>query len=164
MTRNLSTIDLLIIHHSKTPDESNRWGAEDIDDWHRQRGFRRSGRMAELHQPHLQYIGYHGVILRTGELVPGRSLAEVGAHAEGVNGRSVGVCLVGTERFTPKQWKTLALVVYAFGMVTGGAEVIGHRDHDPTKLCPGFDVKAWLGRDLLPPDYPPEGHLYLPPR
>lgn len=162
VTRDLSTIDLLVLHHAKTPNGSSRYGAADVDKWHKEKDFRRGLQQVEVFQPQFRYIGYHGLILVSGELIHGRAENEIGAHAKGVNQRSLGICMMGTDKFTKAQWETLSKVVYAFRMVYMG-EVIGHRDHNPEKRCPGFDVNAWLGPKQLPPELPPDGHLFVPP-
>ena len=40
----------------------------------------------------------------------GRSLAEVPAQAAGFNANAVGICMVGTDSYTPLQWKKLLLM------------------------------------------------------
>lgn len=97
-------------------------------------------------------IGYHFVILRDGTLQRGRPLGCVGAHVRGHNAHSIGICLVGGRdddgspefNFTPEQESTLRAVVTVlireFGQKT---KVLGHRDHNPNKACPCFDVRKW---------------------
>ena len=73
-------IDLIIIHCSATP-EGKDFTTADIDRWHRQRGF--------------ASIGYHFVIYRDGSVHHGRPLAQVGAHCQGHNAHSIGICYIG---------------------------------------------------------------------
>lgn len=61
--------------------------AAEIDSWHRARGW--AG------------IGYHYVVRRSGQVEPGRELAYAGAHVEGCNTRSVGVCCEGHGDYEP---------------------------------------------------------------
>lgn len=70
----------IIIHCSATP-PSMDIGAKDIDRWHRAKGW--------------LGIGYHYVIKRDGTVEMGRKLEDAGAHAEGHNHHSVGVCMIG---------------------------------------------------------------------
>ena len=57
-------------------------------------------------------IGYHFVITNgkngaDGEIQKGRALQKQGAHAKGRNHNSIGICLVGNNKFTEKQKKAL---------------------------------------------------------
>ncbi len=130
--------DFIVIHCAATPADMDV-GAREIDRWHRARGFRQ--------------IGYHYVIRRGGGVEPGRPLAERGAHARGVNDRSVGVCLVGgvarngapQANFAPQQYDALWRLLGDLAELYPEAEVLGHSDlPDVRKACPCFDVAAWL--------------------
>lgn len=137
-------ITRIIIHCSATP--NGRWNtARDIDDWHRQRGFQRSDSWVQRFNPWLFHIGYHYVIYVNGGTATGRHLDEVGAHAAGYNADSVGICMLGTDRFTAEQWHALEdLVERLLAKRCPGAQVLGHRDlPGVTKACPGFDVATW---------------------
>jgi N-acetyl-anhydromuramyl-L-alanine amidase AmpD len=141
--------DYIVIHCSATPPSSDI-GADEIDDWHKAKGW--SG------------IGYHAVIRRDGNIEFGRPFDEVGAHVKGQNYRSVGVCLVGgvnedgsaEDNFTTEQLKSLTAIVATLERAYPGAEVLGHRDLSPdlngdgvvdqsewVKECPCFDVRGW---------------------
>jgi hypothetical protein len=65
-------------------------------------------------------IGYHWVIERDGSLHAGRDEAEVGAHCEGDNSDSIGICMVGVADFAPCQLltmrKLLRMKVRDFGL------------------------------------------------
>jgi N-acetylmuramoyl-L-alanine amidase len=112
-----------------------------IDRWHRARGF--------------LSIGYHFVIKRDGIVEVGRPVDQIGAHVEGHNHESVGVCLAGgvdekgksVNNFTPEQMNALRALVA--GLITNfpGATVQGHRDFpNVAKDCPCFDVKPWWAK------------------
>lgn len=127
----------LVVHCSASP-PSAKVDAKVIDRWHRERGFLR--------------IGYHFVICRDGTVQEGRRTSEVGAHAEGFNSRSIGICLVGgvnraggaEDNFTPEQKEQLALLLKSLRMEFPNAEVLGHRDLPNVKKdCPSFDVRSW---------------------
>lgn len=144
------SIDEIIVHCSASPD-GKPFRAADIDRWHQERGFSRikSARMA--HNPSLGSIGYHYIIDIDGTLESGRSEQEVGAHCVGHNSRSIGVCLIGTRRFTLSQWRVLVNLLGALRGTYPRATVHGHREF-ADKECPGFDVQAWLqaGEPIAP--------------
>lgn len=138
MTRRINKI---IIHCS-----DSRWGdAAVIDDWHKQRGW--SG------------IGYHWVIGGgfkanstdydpgfDGRVEAGRSEKRTGAHCRMQNRSSIGICLIGVDEFTEKQFESLKRVVKG-AMETHNIPanmVFGHRDFDTNKTCPNFDVMEWV--------------------
>lgn len=171
---------LIVLHCSATPNDRAlfsgtagkpgfRTPAMEIDAWHRERGFHRDTYWRGRQEAELTAIGYHFVVARNGAVFGGRHLDETGAHAAGWNSASVGICLVGTDRFTVEQWDALAACVrglardYAIPLappvlVVQGQRgrvarpgVCGHRDlPGHRKQCPGFDVSAWLAGDLQP--------------
>lgn len=73
-------IKKLILHCSATP-EGKDFTVQDIDEWHRQRGFKK--------------IGYHYVIYRDGSIHKGRDESQIGAHTTGQNKDSIGICYIG---------------------------------------------------------------------
>lgn len=131
-----SRTDFIILHCSATPPNMDI-GRSEIDKWHKDRGW--AG------------IGYHYVIRRDGTVEDGRPLDEVGAHVQGHNNNSVGVCLVGgvdgsnspQDNFTDAQWASLTMLVEALLETFPNAQVKGHRDFDSRKACPSFDVAKW---------------------
>ena len=78
--RTAEQVDEIIVHCSATR-EGRPFGVEDIERWHRERGF--------------AMCGYHFVIALDGEVQPARPAGYVGAHCEGHNKRSIGVCYIG---------------------------------------------------------------------
>lgn len=123
------TINLITIHCSATPSgrSISRPGmnaAQVIDAWHKERGFnRRPEFVAGAGFKGLRHIGYHFVIDVTGEVIEGRWLEEVGAHAAGYNAQSIGICMIGGAeregRYTPAQWKALKTLVLQLMMKFG---------------------------------------------
>jgi N-acetylmuramoyl-L-alanine amidase len=111
-------------------------------------------------------IGYHEVILNgkissditnfamDGHLETGRPLdqdslisgSEIGAHVQGFNEGSIGICLIGKSgKFTSAQKKTLMQRLKMHKLRNPEAAVVGHCDLDPIHkaFCPGFDVKSF---------------------
>lgn len=130
-------IKYLVVHCSASP-PNVYVDAAVIDRWHRQRGFFK--------------IGYHYVIKRDGTVDKGRDEEEVGAHAQGYNTGSIGICLAGgtnkagkaENNFTPEQFKALEAKLEELLKRYPKAEILGHRDLPGVKKdCPSFDVKSW---------------------
>jgi len=136
-----SKVKYIVIHCADTL-ASMDIGAKEIDEWHKARGWDK--------------IGYHFVIRRSGKVEKGRDLNIVGAHVEGHNSESVGVCLVGGAKkgadgkiypennFTPEQWATLKNLLLWLIAKFPGASIIGHNDLTNKKACPSFKVSSWL--------------------
>jgi len=149
-----SKITTLIIHCAATP--NGKWfNAKNIDEWHGIRGFRRHPKLTGYQQPDLKHIGYHFVIGLKGAVESGRNTTETGAHARGYNAISLGTCLIGADKFTKDQWLALKQHVTALKNSFPSLKIIGHREVNKHKTCPGFDVQAWLDNDMNPLD----GHI-----
>lgn len=134
-----------------------------IDGWHKARKFRRQTSWRQQQNPQLESIGYHFVIYISGAIASGRHLDEVGAHVAGNNSKTLGICLIGTDKFTQAQWASLRTLVAQLKAKYPAASIMGHRDYSPDlngdgkiepwefcKICPGFDVATWLASDLQP--------------
>lgn len=125
-------IEKIIVHCSATPPHMDI-GANEIQQWHIERGF--SG------------IGYHFVIRRNGDVEIGRPVEVIGAHTRGHNSDSIGICLVGGNSdadFTYAQYKTLVKLIEELQDVYGRhVSVHGHRDF-ADKACPCFNVQELL--------------------
>lgn len=133
-------INEIILHCSATPN-GRPTTVEEIDRWHQARGFHRSAPVGNLR---LQSIGYHYVIYVDGSVHEGRHISEIGAHAAGHNSHSIGICLIGTDKFTPAQWAALSQLTTDLCWKFPRTLIVGHRDlPDVHKECPGFDVAAW---------------------
>ena len=67
-----------------------------------------------IHKLHLSFgwdgIGYHKIICRNGDIQNGRPEFWIGAHARGFNKVSLGVCLIGKNKFTNSQFRSLKKV------------------------------------------------------
>lgn len=126
-------INHIIMHHSLTRDEDTvSWDA-----------------IRRYHVKELGWkdIGYHyGVELvgDTYEILVGRQLNERGAHCKqkGMNGRSVGICLIGNfdrDRVPEAQFhlaaKLVAGLLTQLDLPTGA--IFNHSDFARHKTCPG---------------------------
>lgn len=119
-------------------------GVEEIRKWHLQRGFKD--------------IGYNRVIRRNGEWEQGREDDAVGAHVEGFNSVSFGLCLIGgvnydnepEDNFTMEQMETLKQQIIELKEMYPNAIIQGHRDFPNVhKACPCFDVASWMESEGL---------------
>lgn len=127
-------IQEIIIHCADTP-EGRDVHADDIRCWHIKRGF--------------NDIGYHYVIDLNGTIEIGRPLEQAGAHAQGHNAHSIGICYVGgaDEKMQPKDTRTkaqkesLLCLLRFLRLMFKDATIIGHRDVS-NKACPCFDAKT----------------------
>ena len=118
--------DEIILHHA----EASRASVEEVNRWHLERGW--TG------------IGYHFYIRKDGRIYRGRPEWAVGAHAQGHNSRSVGICVEGsymTETMPKAQFDALVGLVREEMAMYPGAKVLRHRDVNSTD-CPG-DNYPW---------------------
>ena len=101
-----------------------------------------------IHELHLSFgwdgIGYHRLIKRNGEIQMGRPDYWVGAHVYGFNKMSLGVCLIGRDDFTEKQFSSLKIILRMWKKNCPNARILGHCDLTNTeKTCPNFQVIKW---------------------
>ena len=132
----------IYVHHSASAESTS---VEEITRWHVEgRGFRT--------------IGYHKVINLKGGVVvthEGRRETEVGAHTQGHNTNSLGVCVAGNYSVADMKapvYEELLDVVGALMRRYGipASQVFGHREAEgAATACPGlrFDLKK-LRADL----------------
>jgi len=139
-----SRVTAIVIHYSATPIERS-YTAADIDAMHRARGFNE--------------IGYHYFIRRDGTVETGRDLSqpgrfEVGAHSQGENSSSIGICYEGGVRAaapntgfdsrTPEQTAAMIRLIRELLQRFPGAIVRGHREMPGAATqCPGFNASTW---------------------
>ena len=128
-------IKFLIVHCSDTPDK------HDVD-------------ASFIHNMHLKFgwdgIGYHKVILRSGKIEDGRPEYWIGAHVKGKNEISLGVCLIGKDKFTKNQFISLKRILKTWKKKYPSAKILGHKDTGNTnKTCPNFDVITWSRNKFL---------------
>lgn len=136
LRQNTRTIDEIIVHCTATP-EGKDFTVQQIRNWHvKGNGWRD--------------IGYHFVVYRNGDVMPGRPIAQAGAHCTGHNARSIGVCYVGgcaADGKTPKDTRTpiqktaLRQLLKRLKAAYPKATIHGHSDF-ANKACPSFDATS----------------------
>lgn len=129
----MRSIEKIVIHCTASPDYRDI-GFKDINDWHRDNGWMSNSGVS---------CGYHYVIRRNGEIERGRPDKEIGAHAYGVNGNSLGVVWVGKDQISPEQEKSLiSLVHLLMGKYNIKIDnVLGHHEAVNTaKTCPNLNM------------------------
>lgn len=116
----------IIIHCSATTN-GKVFSASDIDKWHKGRGWKG--------------IGYNYVIKTDGIVEFGRALNLPGAHTRGYNTVAIGICLIGTDKFSEEQFIELRKLILHLMAVFNIPldEIHGHREY-AKKSCPGFDA------------------------
>ena len=143
----MRTITLIVVHCSAVrPNQTS--SAKQIDEWHRDRGF--------------NGIGYHYVIRRDGTIELGRPEWEIGAHChvkgQNHNKHSIGVCYEGgldirgqpADTRTEAQKQTMRRLLEELHERYPRAMIVGHRDLNPGKDCPGYKNVAHEYADLQP--------------
>ena len=127
--RKTEAITICIVHCSDS-DNTDHDNIETITRWHIERGF--------------DDIGYHYFIKKSGEIQVGRALEIVGAHVEGFNSESVGICLSGNRNFTDDQMVSAAKLIDSLYLFLPNLKkkfgVLPHRFFNPNKTCPNFEL------------------------
>lgn len=134
-------INKIIIHCSA----SEFGNAQRIREWHLEKGW--------------SDIGYHYVInngkvfkddkinqrVQDGFIEKGRDDSIVGAHTQGQNSNSIGICLIGNKDFTKEQFNSLDTLLdsllKAYNLTKN--DVYGHYNFS-SKTCPNFDVQEFM--------------------
>lgn len=134
-------INSIIVHCSATP-EGRDYTVEQIKKDHKEQGW--------------SDIGYHYVIYRDGSIHEGRNVDIIGAHCEGYNSNSIGVCYIGglenkpnveykklkaKDTRTEAQKRALIELLSKLKKYYPGAKIYGHHDFNKGKDCPSFDAK-----------------------
>ena len=122
-----------IIRHCSATKEGIPYKVDDIDKWHRERGF--------------DCIGYHYVIYLDGTIRAGRPETKMGAHCLGKNAGSIGICYIGgldkngkpKDTRTPEQKEALLELLKSLKAKYPNATIHGHREF-ANKDCPCFEV------------------------
>ena len=118
-----SSTEYIALHHA----EAVTCTAKQIHEWHKSNGW--SG------------IGYHFFVRKNGEIYRGRPLWALGAHVQGMNNCSIGICAEGDyhnrDKVMPETQKQAIkeLVTYLKGIYPE-AKIVGHREIGDSN-CPG---------------------------
>ena len=129
--QNHRLINLIVLHCSATRCDRN-YSLEDCRRDHLARGFAN--------------IGYHFYITRDGMVHAGRPLHQEGAHAQGYNKYSIGICYEGgltpsgtpADTRTEAQRRTLDALLLRLKEDYPHARIVKHRELNPRKECPCF--------------------------
>ena len=119
-----SKTDYIVLHHA----EAVKCTAQDIHSWHRANGW--TG------------IGYHFFVRKDGTIYRGRPINVVGAHVQGMNSCSIGICAEGDyhtkEKTMPQAQKKsiIELCQYLKKNCYPNAKIVGHREIGDSN-CPG---------------------------
>ncbi|MBQ8939920.1 MAG: N-acetylmuramoyl-L-alanine amidase [Paludibacteraceae bacterium] len=127
-------INEIIVHCTATFPEQVVTVA-DINRWHRQRGFNE--------------IGYHFLVNQQGQVAAGRAIEKAGAHCQGHNANSIGVCYVGgldlngkpADTRTDEQKTALRELLRSLKEQFPNATIHGHNEF-AAKACPCFDATS----------------------
>lgn len=142
----------IILHCSATRENSD-YTLEQLTKDHKKRGFKK--------------IGYHYYITKDGTIHKGRNISEIGAHVQGHNKSSIGICYegglntAGKAKDTRTEKQKIAIIVTLATIIeelskfqsTSNIKIKGHRDYSPDlngngviekheymKECPCFDA------------------------
>lgn len=114
--------DYIALHHA----EASTCTARQVDEWHKSNGW--------------IGIGYHFFVRKDGSIYRGRPLDKLGAHVQGMNNRSVGICAEGAysrETMPFAQKKAIAeLIDYLKTNYYPNARIVGHKEIGSSD-CPG---------------------------
>ncbi len=140
MAKKVRKISLIVLHCSDS-DNPNHDNAETIRKWHTERGFTGPDGVSGNEDD----IGYHFVITKDGKVHEGRPVSEVGAHVEGHNKESIGICLTGRTKslFTPVQFRSLRKLIDSLFVAHSldWKSVKLHNQLNAGKLCPVYTLQ-----------------------
>jgi len=131
-----------IVVHCSASKNGEYYGADQIDRDHKIRGFEK--------------IGYHCVIQPDGQIELGRGLNEKGAHCIEANHDSIGICLIGNDKFTREQFKRLRYYIDSIMLTYHHMrkhDIYCHYQfksaQDQHKTCPNIKINDLLAWYLL---------------
>lgn len=127
-------ITLIIIHCSATP-QGVSLSFEDC-------------RHDHIFHRNFRDIGYHFYLTRDGEIHRGRPLDKIGAHCQGHNRHSIGICYEGgldsnhkpSDTRTLPQKASLVALLRELKQMFPNVLVVGHHGLNPMKECPCFNA------------------------
>ena len=126
-------INEIIVHCSATYPEQ-KCTVEDIRKCHIERGF--------------NDIGYHYIIDKDGAILDGRNVLRSGAHCQGHNAHSIGICYIGgldekgypTDTRTELQKESLKSLIDCLCNFYPIVKITGHNQYS-SKACPCFNAQ-----------------------
>ena len=116
-----SNTTMIILHHAA----ASICSVEDIDSWHKQRGW--AG------------IGYHFLVRKDGSVYEGRPIDTVGAHVVNYNSNSVGICAEGnfeSDVMSDIQKSSMKELIEYVKEKYSNVQIVAHNELASTK-CPG---------------------------
>jgi hypothetical protein len=131
----------IVLHHSAEPTASEYRGARTILD------------IQSFHMDTRRFddIGYHFLIGPDAAVYEGRPVSVTGAHVEGKNSGSIGICIVGDYRNDrdPLSLSCIAALADLLEWLISAfrchpRELYGHKDFKPSTECPGDQIHALL--------------------
>lgn len=129
-----SETNIIVLHHAK----ARNCTVSDIHQWHLQNGW--AG------------FAYHAFVRKDGSIYAGRPFDCVGAHVEGHNYDSIGICFEGDfeeEFMGEKQIQSGVDIIKYIRTQYGNIPVVGHRDVGksscPGKLFPMEEIQKRIG-------------------
>ncbi len=138
----MRSITKIIVHCSDSSDDQDI-GFQGINVWHLTRGWK---------SPTGIGCGYHFIIRRNGTVEVGRMVNEVGAHVQGANLDSIGICLVGRQNFSNPQFISMKRIISGLLEEFPESVIYGHREFPSAqaqgKTCPNFDVHEILNEEM----------------
>ena len=139
----------LVLHHA----EASKCTVQDIHSWHLNNGW--SG------------IGYHYFIRKDGSIYKGRPDGAIGAHCQGSNTNTLGICFEGNymkETMPTAQYNAgIDLIKYLIGKY-GNLPIYGHKELLATE-CPGSNFPLADFKNLKENEEKATGYVvttYLP--
>ncbi len=139
--KKIRSIELLVVHCSAS-DNPKHDNIETIKKWHTERGFVGPDGIRGTEDD----IGYHYLIVNSGEVFHGRAEENIGAHVKDHNAKSIGICLTGLNKFSDAQKNSLGILLKNLCTKYNlkKMDVLGHCDLDNNKTCPNFDLHGFL--------------------
>lgn len=133
----------VIIVHCSASDNPAHDNIETIEKWHQEKGFLSKSGIS---------CGYHYFINKKGFVSKGRPENEIGAHCEGMNKASIGVCLSGKDKFTPEQFRALETLCRKIALTHSLAlkDILPHNSFNPHKTCPNFNLRKLIRHWKIP--------------
>ncbi|MCK5622388.1 MAG: N-acetylmuramoyl-L-alanine amidase [Alphaproteobacteria bacterium] len=128
-------VDRVFLHCSASDDESlsgNRL-VEEVCAWHRARGF--------------SDVGYHFLIDKHGDVLPGRDIEKTPAAQKGHNTGTIAVMVHGLEDFPQPMLNACRDFCGAINEACEGRITFHGHCEVSAKTCPVFDYTALLGLD-----------------